>query len=318
MNKKIVLFSIVAALVSSLAYSQAVYCPGGTSLTPGTCASQLGYQTHAKGNYSFATGYQSVADNSYSIAMGYKSNAFSQGASIGSECNSKLQAFAFGHHAKANADNSFAIGRYVQTNSTYSISIGSSSNSSFPLINNYPYSIIMGINVNSPTMIIKGPSVPTKTGSGKIGINTTNPMHPLHVDGNVMITGVNSSLLFADALPSSGGWGKWGIEYETNGLNFWRPSEAVKSETTDSDAKGGAVNYILFLKDDGNVGIGTNEPLAKFHVDGHSLFQSVGIGTDKKPMAQLHVEGKAIISENLTIGDLQSPGTLSVTGRVLV
>lgn len=315
MNKKRFIAFTAAFLISSFVFSQAVYCPDGTNLTPGTCSSQLGYQTHAKGNYSFATGWKSIAENSYSIAMGYQSTAFSQGASIGSNCYSKLQSFSFGHHAKANVDNSLAIGRYVQTNTLYSISIGSSSNSNFPLINNYPYSIIMGVNVNTPTFIIKGPTQPN-TDPGKVGINTTNPIHPLHVDGNVMITGLNSSLLFADALSASGSWGKWGIEYETNGLNFWRPFENEKPVTTATEAKGGAQNYILFLKDDGNIGIGTNTPLEKLHVMGKSLFQAVGIGIDV-PMSELHVVGRAIISENLTIGNLQRPGTLAVTGQAV-
>lgn len=315
MNKKNIIACMAAFLMSSFGFSQAVYCPGGTNLTPGTCSSQLGYQTHAKGNYSFATGWKSVAENSHSIAMGYESTAFSQGASIGSNCYSKLQSFSFGHHAKANVDNSFAIGRYVQTNTLYSITIGSSSNSNFPLINNYPYSIIMGVNVNTPTFIIKGPTQPN-TDPGKVGINTTNPIHPLHVDGNVMITGLNSSLLFADALYAGGSWGKWGIEYETNGLNFWRPYENEKPETMASEAKGGAQNYILFLNDDGNIGIGTNKPLEKLHVMGKSLFQAVGIGIDV-PMSELHVVGRAIISENLTIGTLQKPGTLAVTGQAV-
>ena len=86
------------------------------------------------------------------------------------------------------------------------------------------------------------------TKHGNVGIGTNNPQQKLHVNGNILIKGENSSLLFGDG--ETGTWGNWGIEYQDQGLNFWKPS----------GSSGGFANYILFLSDDGNVGVGTKNP----------------------------------------------------------
>jgi len=111
-------------------------------------------------------------------------------------------------------------------------------------------------------------SVMTLTKDGNVGIGTTSPNAKLHVhNGNILITGDNSSLLFGDG--ETGTWGNWGVEYlpenygpeqdNNGGLNFWQPSGNV----------GGPVeNYRLFISDDGNVGIGTGTPDAKLTVNG--------------------------------------------------
>lgn len=131
------------------------------------------------------------------------------------------------------------------------------------------------------------------------------------------MTGNNSTLLFADTPPTNGNWGKFGIEYETNGLNFWKPFADGKSVEGSYNPKSGAINYILFLNDDGNIGVGTNRPLAKLHVNGTSLFKQIGVGIDV-PEADLHVVGSGIITNDFLIGDTQKPGSLNVFGTGIV
>jgi hypothetical protein len=98
--------------------------------------------------------------------------------------------------------------------------------------------------------------------NNNIGMGTILPKQKLHVhNGNILITGQTASLLFGNGeeLPNVG-WGNWGIEYDhpAKGLNFWKPYGGA----------GGHENYLLFLKDDGNVGIGTSEPYFKLDVCG--------------------------------------------------
>lgn len=122
--------------------------------------------------------------------------------------------------------------------------------------------------------------------SGLIGVNTTNPLQQLHVvGGNILISAgsgrapgsSNGSLLFGDTPTTTNPNGKWGIEYINNaddgqGLNFWRP---FNSGTGGNNL----MNYVLFLDDNGNVGIGTNNPQAKLAVNGEILAKSVRVNT---------------------------------------
>lgn len=87
---------------------------------------------------------------------------------------------------------------------------------------------------------------------GKTGIGIENPKHQLSVEGNIFMTGEYSSLLFGDDLSLVNG--QWGLEYADNGLNFWKPYGSSDGIGGESNTR----NHLLFLHDNGNIGIGTN------------------------------------------------------------
>lgn len=102
--------------------------------------------------------------------------------------------------------------------------------------------------------------------NGNIGIGTSSPTQLLHLNkGILFLTGANA---FGGPMMVLGGGdspstinGQWGIEYQTGneGLNFWRPF------SPGSDNPG---NHFLFIKNNGNVGIGTGNPQNKLEVCG--------------------------------------------------
>jgi hypothetical protein len=89
-------------------------------------------------------------------------------------------------------------------------------------------------------------------------------------------TSRNGAILFSDNLNTTNGFihGKWGIEYDdqfsTGGLNFFKPISSLTATR---------INFNLFLSNDGNIGIGTGEALAKLQVaDGDIFIQDINKG----------------------------------------
>ncbi|MBQ2489881.1 MAG: hypothetical protein II525_08755, partial [Bacteroidales bacterium] len=130
------------------------------------------------------------------------------------------------------------------------------------------------------------------TPAGNVGIGTDQPAQMLHVvNGNILISRTsnmnspavgnrapgsrNGSLLFGDVIDANTQYGNWGIEYvndpndpgQGQGLNFWQPCGANQL----------TANYRLFLADNGNIGIKTNNPQAELAVNGTVLAKAVRV-----------------------------------------
>ena len=124
------------------------------------------------------------------------------------------------------------------------------------------------------------------TPEGYVGIGTDQPAQMLHVmDGNILISrtshmnnrapgSTNGSILFGAAIDNLTQHGHWGIEYVNDsaqgyGLNFWQPCRPDQI----------TANNRLFLADNGNVGIQTNNPQAELAVNGTVLAKAVRVNT---------------------------------------
>ncbi|MDQ3047918.1 MAG: hypothetical protein M3R27_10250 [Bacteroidota bacterium] len=136
--------------------------------------------------------------------------------------------------------------------------------------------------------------------SGSLGIGTTSPLNKFHVsNGAVRITGTESglggpSILFGGTSTTAPN-GEWSLQYEEStpgfeGMNFWRPFGAT--------AGGG--NYFLFLKNNGKVGINTNNPTAQLTVNGNVLIGDPAVVSIPNTNYKLFVE-TGILTEKVKV-----------------
>ena len=149
--------------------SQCVDC--NNTSTPGLNASAIGNGNSASGNYSFAGGFNSSAEGTAS--------------------------FAFGNRVIAAGATSLALGRFLRTNTSPAIVIGTGYDIDNPLINNIPNSLMVGFNSNLPTFTVSDSWGISRT--GRIGIgNVTNPQAKLHIRAD---EGEDASLLLEPSDP---------------------------------------------------------------------------------------------------------------------
>lgn len=267
--------------------AQCVQCSVDTVNILGTNASRIGTNTIATGNSALSSGYNSTASGNYSTAIGY--NATSTGlysVSIGKYVNTGNSGYAFGWNLNASALNS--------------IIIGSGYSSSAVLENNIAKSLMLGINSSSPSITIRQTSALDEPAF--VGVGITNPQQMLHINGNAMISGAGNGLLFAYSSTSSGG--NFGIKYTGSGLNFFLPASGNGTNT----------NNLLFIKSNGNIGIGTGNPTTKLDVSGTAKATNI-VSTSSIQASTLSVSGLTQ-SDSLTVTNKIQSNSLKVTENI--
>lgn len=104
--------------------------------------------------------------------------------------------------------------------------------------------------------------------------------------GNVQVDYTSGGQLLTfgpNAGPGYQEWGKWAIEDFGTGLNFFKAWPY-------SDYG----NYKLFIKDNGNVGIGTNNPGFRLDVNGDILSMGVKVSSDERLKTDIKPIGNSI------------------------
>lgn len=131
--------------------------------------------------------------------------------------------------------------------------------------------------------------------SGNVGINDNTPEKDFTLKGVQVVYGEGSAVMFGDDNNTASGWGEYGIEYHNGGLNFWKPNG--------NSYNGSTRNYVLFLKDDGRVGIGTSyvNSSYKMAISGGLYASSIGIGTYNPSTAYKLTVNGGVLAEKVKI-----------------
>jgi hypothetical protein len=211
-----------------------------TSHPSGTNASTIGISDTASGYCSFAGGYNSNSAGQYSFAFGNDANALGN------------YSLAFGALSKAKYTGSITLGSYTISDGNKSIILGHGQYT-HPLVNNVDHSIMMGINSDLPTFFIQSAIGIGRT--GRIGIgNVTAPQAKLHIraDENYDTASVFIQS-FNDNKPAYLWMGNknFGIHKHSTTLEFLSAKDFVFNN---------------------NVGIGSDEPVAKLQVSDGDIF----------------------------------------------
>jgi len=263
---------------------------------------QCDENSNPSGNWATVGGMSSVAEGQASLAIGL--NAYAK----------DNYSIALGKYVTSEGASSLTIGRYLRTTTSPSMIIGCGSDNENYLINGIPSSLMIGFNSNKPTLFVGGAIGNGYT--GKVGIgNVTAPQFKLHIKADDLET---AAILVEPNLPSESaflylGTTAFGLKYSPTRLEF---------------LTGG--KYVF---NNGNVGIGTNQPSERLEIVGNlklagNISQKTGyqVQTDKviaagtKGLQLLNSGSKGIVIDNtgnVGINTTKPTANLQVNGKIL-
>lgn len=238
-------------------------CPGNT--VTGASASALGSNNTVSGTNSTAIGNENIISSGSGFIAGAQSiiNSSSTNSYIIGGLNTiftgSQESYVFGSASEARASRVMLIGHRLKSGSTNQIIIGAGPVGGF-LTSNKMHSLAVGFKSTFPTFFVSESPASDKTGKVSIG-NTTDPQAKLHIradaaeDASLLLeaTGTNKISSFIMA----GGQAYLGTASNNHSLSF---------------VTGGTNTRMFINAANGNIGIGSEEPVARLQVKDGDIF----------------------------------------------
>ncbi|MEZ5197831.1 MAG: hypothetical protein R2764_16020 [Bacteroidales bacterium] len=228
MKRIIILTSLCISLTSFVKSQNCTQCDNSGN-PPGTYASEIGQNTTADGDWSFAGGYSSQS--------------------------SGVLSFAFGANCNSDGPYSVTLGHSIEAYGLQSMVIGTGAgNEESELLKNYnSQSLMIGFGSEKPSLYV-GPSSPGHTGSIGIG-DITNPQAKLHIKAD----NGEQAALFIEPYTFGG----------TYDAELWMGTSAYGLRAAFGKLYFNTGGHYIFNSADANVGIGVLAPVEKLEVNGN-------------------------------------------------
>lgn len=220
---------------------------GDSSIASGESAVAMGQQTIASGLYSTATGRYNTASGNTSFIAGYNSTSSGEVAIALGRTTSAIgrTSFSAGNNTVAKASGSTVFGAFNDDTDSPDPVNETATDRIFQLGNG---DRISHARSNAITVLR----------NGKVGIGTTSPEYPLHVQKS-------AANIFAASIENQDAAG-WGLEVRTADAGSTRNALEVYT--------GGISRFLV--RNDGNVGIGNIDPGFRFDLSGRMRIRSGG------------------------------------------
>ena len=260
--------------INIVGYSQCVDCYSTT--TSGSYSSALGSYTIASGSNSFAGGLGTSALGNQSFSFGFNSYSSSNySITIGtSDTASGVGGIVLGTNSRAGGTQSLAIGNFVQSMGHYSMVIGSGFEPTKKLRNINSESLMIGFGSMLPTLSVSASEGSALT--GKVGIgNIVNELGGMDIQAKLHIKADEEEI--AAVLIEPYNWNNAkkisSRDISVNGayLFLGNTNHNIGATADLGLLFNSESNYIF---NEGNIGMGVEEPKTKLHVNGDILLEN--------------------------------------------
>jgi len=232
------------------AQCQTVNCNNTTA--SGDYSTAIGDGTTAAGFASFSSGFEAIATGRYSAAFGVQSEA------------NGYNSFAVGMMSEATKGGSVVIGHFLRTTANDAFILGRGESPEEYLVNNEPYSLMIGFKSINPTFFI-GQSTTSSNHdlTGRVGIGNMNAL-PNGPEAKLHIRADDSEEAAVFIEPNNWSAG------EIAKLVLGNTEHCI---TTDNILGMEFLSQNNFVFSGKNSGFGIEEPKAKVHINGDLLFE---------------------------------------------